>query len=149
MKLRSPSHLARFGAAAFVILAAATLLAACNITGSGLVGPMWKVTAVTTTVPAWQGVVPAANQGRYTIAFANDGTAAITADCNQVTATYTTSPGGSITIVPGASTLAMCPEDSMGSQFVEALSTVSSYSIDGNDLVLYQPDNSRLELTGS
>jgi len=149
MKLRSPSHLARFGAAAFVILAAATLLAACNITGSGLVGLTWRVTAVTTTVPAWQGVVPPAEQLRYTITFANDGTAAIKADCNQVTATYTTSPGGSITIVPGASTMAMCPEDSMGPQFVEALSTVSSYSIDGNDLVLYQPDNSHLELAGS
>ena len=108
MQLRSPRHLARFGTAASMVLAAATLLAACNITGSGLVGPTWHVTAVTTTVPAWQGVVPAADQSRYTIAFANDGTAAITADCNQVTATYTTSPGGSISIVPGASTLAMC-----------------------------------------
>ena len=149
MTLRKPRPILRLGAMALTILAVASLLAACNITGSGLVGPVWRVTAVTTTVPAWQGVVPAADQARYTITFANDGTAAITADCNQVTATYTTSPGGSITIVPGASTLAMCPEDSMGTPFVEALSTVSTYSIDGSDLTLYQPDDSRLELTGS
>ena len=149
MTLRIPRQFFRIGAMALTVLAAAILLAACNVTGSGLVGLTWRVTAVTTTVPAWQGVVPAADQLRYTIAFANDGTAAIKADCNQVTATYTTSPGGSITIVPGASTMAMCPEGSMGPQFVEALSTVSSYSIDGADLTLRQPDGSRLELTGS
>ena len=92
--------------------------------------------------------MPAADQLRYTISFANDGTAAIKADCNQVTATYTTTPGGSITIVPGASTMAMCPEDSMGQQFVEALSIVTSYSVNGDQLTLRQPDDSRLELTG-
>ena len=149
MTLGMPRPLVRPGAMALSVLAAAILLAACNVTGSGLVGFTWRVTAVTTTVPAWQGVVPAADQLRYTITFANDGTAAIKADCNQVTATYTTSPGGSITIVPGASTMAMCPEGSMGPQFVEALSTVSTFSIDGTLLTLYQPDDSRLELTGS
>jgi heat shock protein HslJ len=141
--------LLRLGVVALTILAAATMLAACNVTGSGLVGSTWRVTAVTTIVPAWQGVVPEAEQDRYTISFANDGTAAIKADCNQVTATYTTSPGGSIAIVPGASTLAMCLEDSMGAQFVEALSIVSEFSVDGNRLTLYQPDDSRLELAGS
>ena len=149
MTLGMRRPLLRLAATALPILAAATLLAACNVTGSGLVGLTWRVTAVTTTVPAWQGVVPAADQLRYTITFANDGTAAIKADCNQVTATYTTSPGGSITIVPGASTMAMCPEGSMGPQFVEALSTVSTFSIDGNELMLYQPDDSRLELAGT
>ena len=148
MILRLPRPIRRLAAMALPILAAMTVLAACNATGSGLVGLTWRVTAVATTVPAWQGVVPAADQVRYTIDFANDGTAAIKADCNQVAATYETSPGGSITIVPGASTMAMCAEDSMGPQFVEALSTVTSFSIDGNRLTLYQPDDSRLELTG-
>jgi heat shock protein HslJ len=132
-----------------IALLLASFLAACNVVGSGLTGPTWRVTAVTTTVPAWQGVVPAADQERYTITFANDGTAAIKADCNQVTATYTTTPGGSITITPGASTMAMCPEGSMGPQFVEALSTVSSYSVNGAQLTLRQPDNSRLELASN
>ena len=134
---------------ALAALVLASTLAACNVVGSGLVGPTWRVTAVATVVPAWQGVVPAADQLRYTITFANDGTAAIKADCNQVTATYTTTPGGSITIVPGASTMAMCRKDSMGPQFVEALSTVSSYSVNGSELTLRQPDNSRLELRGN
>ena len=141
-------RLVRAAAGALALVVATAALAACNVVGSGLVGPTWRVTAVATTVPAWQGVVPAADSLRYTITFANDGTAAIKADCNQVTATYTTSPGGSITITPGASTLAMCPEGSMGQPFVEALSTVTSYSVNGDSLTLRQPDNSRLELTG-
>jgi heat shock protein HslJ len=141
-------HLVRATAAALGLLVATTVLAACNVVGNGLVGPTWRVTAVVTTVPAWQGVVPAAESLRYTITFANDGTAAIKADCNQVTASYTTTPGGSITITPGPSTLAACPEGSMGQPFVQALSAVNSYSVNGDELVLRQPDNSRLELTG-
>jgi heat shock protein HslJ len=138
----------RFGAAAIAVAVASATLAACSVVGSGLVGPTWRVTAVATTVPAWQGVVPAADQVRYTISFANDGTAAIKADCNQVTAAYTTTPGGTITITPGPSTLAMCPDDSLGQQFVGALSSVTSYNINGDQLTLRQPDNSRLELIG-
>jgi len=146
--MRNPSARRRALIVLTAMLLLATLLAACNVVGSGLVGPTWRVTAVSTTVPAWQGVVPAADQLRYTITFANDGTAAIKADCNQVTATYTTTPGGSMTIVPGASTMAMCPEDSMAQQFVAALSTVNSYSVNGNELTLRQPDNSHLDLLG-
>jgi heat shock protein HslJ len=140
--------LARLAVATFALVLASSALAACNVVGSGLVGPTWRVTAVATLTPAWQGVVPAADQLRYTITFANDGTAAIKADCNQVTATYTTTPGGSITITPGPTTLAMCPPDSMGQQFVAALSSVNSYSVNGDSLTLRQPDESRLELTG-
>jgi len=140
--------LVRIGVAALALLLASSVLAACNVTGSGLVGPTWRVTAVVTTVPAWQGVVPAAESLRYTITFANDGTASIQADCNKVTASYTTTPGGSITITPGPSTLAACPEDSMGQPFVQALSAVNSYSVNGQELVLRQPDQSRLEFLG-
>ena len=138
----------RLAAAALTLVIATAVLAGCNVAGNGLVGPTWRVTAVVTTVPAWQGVVPAAESLRYTITFANDGTAAIKADCNQVTASYTTTPGGSITITPGPSTLAACPEGSMGQPFVQALSGVNSYSVNGEELILRQPDNSRLELTG-
>jgi heat shock protein HslJ len=141
-------QLLRLGVGAIALILVTGALAACNITGSGLVGPTWRVTAVVMTAPAWQGVVPAADSLRYTIAFANDGTAAIKADCNQVTASYTTTPGGSITITPGPSTLAACPADSMGQQFVAALSSVTTYSVNGDSLTLRQPDNSRMELTG-
>src|SRR3954469_6290673 len=140
--------LVRIGVAALALLLASTVLAACNVTGSGLVGPTWRVTAAGTPAaarpgggpgagppaPAWRGVAPAAESLRYTITFANDGTAAIKADCNQVTASYTTTPGGSITITPGPATLAMCPPDSMGQRFVQALSAVNSYSVNGDQL---------------
>jgi heat shock protein HslJ len=139
--------LARLAVAAFALVLASSALAACNVIGSGLVGPTWRVTAVSTVSPAWQGVVTAGDSLRYTITFADNGTAAIKADCNNVTAAYTTTPGGSITITPGPTTLAACPPDSMGQQFVAALSAVTSYSVNGNELVLRQPDNSRLEFT--
>ena len=138
--------LARLGVAVLALLLASTLLAACNVVGSGLVGPTWRVTAVKTVVPAWQGVVPPADQLRYTITFANDGTAAIKADCNQVTATYTTTPGGSITIVPGASTMAMCPEDSLAPAVRRRRSRrVTSYNVHGNTLTMYIGNEGHLD----
>ncbi len=141
-------QLIRAAGSTLALLLVTSLLAACNVTGSGLVGPTWRVTAVVMTSPAWQGVVPTADSLRYTISFANDGTAAIKADCNQVTAKYTATPGGSITITPGPTTLVACPPDSMGTQFVAALSSVTTYSVNGDSLTLRQPDNSRMELTG-
>ncbi len=143
-----PTRVRRLAAASLLLVVVSLAIGACSVVGSGLVGPTWRVTAYSTVVPAWQGVVPAADQLRYTITFANDGTAAIKADCNQVGATYTTTPGGSITIVPGASTMAMCPEDSQGQQFVAALSAVTSFSVNGDQLTLRQPDNSHLDLIG-
>jgi heat shock protein HslJ len=86
--------------------------------------------------------------GRYTITFKAAGQADIKADCNQVGATYTTTPGGSITITPGPSTLAACPADSQGQQFVAALSSATSYNVEGAQLVLRQRDQSRLEFLG-
>ena len=143
-----PTRVRRLAAVSLLLVVLSLAIGACSVVGSGLVGPTWRVTAYSTVVPAWQGVVPAADQLRYTITFANDGTAAIKADCNQVGATYTTTPGGTIKIVPGPSTLAMCPEDSLGQQFVAALSAVTSFSVNGDQLTLRQADNSYLDLIG-
>ncbi len=89
---------------------------------------------MTLTGTAWQWIetvtpvetVAAADPTRYTLTFNEDGTAAIKADCNQVTATYT-ADGGTLSIIPGASTLALCPEDSQGTAFVTALSSAATY----------------------
>jgi len=121
---------------AVVLAMIALATGACNVFGNGLTGPTWQLTAVNEQVPAVQQVIAPADIGRYTIVFGNDGTAQIKADCNQVTATYTTSPGGSLTIAPGASTLAACPDDSLGSQFVAALSLATSYNVHGSSLTM-------------
>jgi heat shock protein HslJ len=119
------------------LAALALAAAACNIFGNGLTGPTWQLTAVNEKVPPIQKVIAPADIGRYTIVFADDGTAQIKADCNQVAATYTTTPGGSITIAPGPATLAACPDDSLGIQFVAGLSLATSYNVHGASLTMF------------
>jgi heat shock protein HslJ len=140
----------RRGAAVLVVLAAlvsiAGVVAGCSLFRGELTGRTWQLVSITETVPAFQGVVPEADQARYSITFNEDGTAAIQADCNSVAATYTTDDTR-ITIVPGASTLAMCPEDSLGTQFVTALSGATSYNVAGSGLTLYILNEGRLEFT--
>ena len=65
-----------------------------------------------------EGPITVADSSRYTIEFLADGTAAIKADCNNVVAQYT-AENGAMTITPGPSTLAACPEDSQADVFVQ------------------------------
>ncbi|MCA9875971.1 MAG: META domain-containing protein, partial [Anaerolineales bacterium] len=78
-----------------------------------LTGTTWQWVSVTTPVDE----TAVSDPSRYTITFSEDGTAAIKADCNNVVASYTTD-GSSLSIVPGPATLAACPDDSLGDQFV-------------------------------
>jgi heat shock protein HslJ len=139
----------RRGRAQWLVAGVALLLAivvgGCSILTDGLAGNTWVLTAITEQQPRIDHVVEPGNVGRYAIAFASDGTAAITADCNQVTATYTTTPGGGLEIVPGASTMAMCPDDSLGQPFVGALSLASSYNVHGNTLTMYLGNEGHLD----
>ena len=117
----------------FVVVA--LTLAACG-TGSStptLTGVNWQWTAMQETVPASQSVVP--NPENYTITFNTDGTAAIKADCNNVTANYTMS-GSSLTITPGASTLMYCGDASQDTIYLASLAKVSNYAIVNGDLQL-------------
>jgi heat shock protein HslJ len=116
--------LAVFGLA----IAAVLVVGACN-SGGGLTGKTWQLTAITEQVPAFQGVVPEADQSRYTITFNTDGTYNAQADCNALNGTYTTTGTGGMTIVLGPMTMAACPEDSMSNQFVAALGNAESYAI--------------------
>jgi len=113
--------------------------------GSGLTGKTWQLTAITTKVPAFQGVVPAAQQASYTIEFKSDGTFSAKADCNQVAGSYTTTASGGMTITPGPSTMAMCPPESLGPQYVAALSTAASYAVANSELTLTSADQGTLQ----
>jgi heat shock protein HslJ len=113
-----------------------------------LLGKTWKLTGITAATPAFQGVVPEADQPNYTIEFQAEGTFDATADCNQVGGTYgvyrgdgrTDIPlepeGGSISILPGPSTLAACPPGSLADLYVIGLSNASDFTIDGNQLTV-------------
>ncbi|HEX5014349.1 MAG TPA: META domain-containing protein, partial [Candidatus Limnocylindrales bacterium] len=93
--------------------------------GQGLTGKEWRLTAMTEKVPAFQGVVPEAEQANYTITFADDKTFTAKADCNNVAGTYDTddpaASAGRLTITPGPTTLVACPEGSLGDLFVIGL----------------------------
>ena len=111
-----------------------------SIGAQGLTGYDWSLVAITEQVPAFQGVVPDDQQQNYQIAFTEDMTFSAKADCNQVSGDYeTTDPAassGPLTITPGPSTLAFCPEGSLADLFVIGLSNTVSYAIENNELTL-------------
>jgi heat shock protein HslJ len=129
-----------------VVFASVALLAACSPSTAKLTATMWKLTAVTLTgtgsaLPP--GVVPVADQARYTITFNDDGTFQAQADCNTVGGSYTTS-GNSMTIQPGPSTLVACPADSYGDAFVAALGQVATFAVGNSVLTLTLTDGSSM-----
>jgi heat shock protein HslJ len=115
---------------------------------AGLVGKEWQLTAITEKVPAFQGVVPADQQANYTITFAADGTFSAKADCNTLSGTFTTpdpnAASGALTIVPGAGTVAACPEGSLADLYVLGLGNVISYAINDGQLSMTLADQGSL-----
>lgn len=98
-----------------------------------LTGTEWQWVETTTPIET----ITAADPTRYTITFNEDGTAAIGADCNRVTATYTVADSA-LTIVPGASTMAMCPPDSQATPFVSGLGSAAVYFFQDGHLFIDQ-----------
>jgi len=128
----------------------AVVVAACSSNsasagGSGLTGKTWQLTAMTTKVPAFQGVVPAADQSSYTIEFLADGTYSAKADCNMLSGTYTTTASGGLTILLGPMTRALCPEGSLSDQYVAALGNARSYAIATGQLTITDSDDGTLQ----
>lgn len=119
------------------------VLAACqSSSGSALTGKTWLWTGSTTAVPASQSVVP--DPENYTITFNSDGTFAAKVDCNQVAGDFTTS-GSDLTITPGPSTLAACPEGSLDGLYLEGLGMASSFSISGENLTITLSDEGTMQ----
>ena len=126
-----------------VLVIGASLIAACS-SGSSLTGKTWQWTAMTTTTPTSQSVVPTDQQANYTVEFKTDGTFASKVDCNQVSGAYTTTASGGLTIVPGPSQLAACPEGSLAPIFLAGLSSAASYTITDGALTITTQDASTL-----
>ncbi len=98
-----------------------------------LIGKTWQWLGTTTPVEQIDVVDPT----RYTITFNDDSTAFIKADCNNVIAEYTFD-GSALTIMPGPSTLAACPEDSQDQLFVQQLSAAALAFFQEGDLFIDQ-----------
>ncbi len=126
-----------------VLVVGATLVAGCA-SGNPLTGKTWQWTTMQTTAPTTALAVPDAEQPNYTIEFKSDGTFSSKADCNQVGGTYTATASNGLTINPGPSTLVQCPEGSMGTVFISALSTAANYVIKGGALTITTMDASTL-----
>jgi heat shock protein HslJ len=126
-----------------VVLGLATVVAACG-GGGGLTGKTWQLTAITEKVPAFQGVVPAADQQNYTIQFEPNGNFTAKADCNQVAGSYTTTGSGGLTIALGPMTLVACPEGSLADQYVAALGKAASYVVENGQLTITTTDEGTL-----
>jgi heat shock protein HslJ len=137
----------RIASIAALVLVAASLLGACSSSSSGLTGKTWKLSAVTQDVPAFQGVIPPTDQGKYTITFNDDSTFDAKADCNMVSGGYRTGADGSMSIQPGPSTLVACPPGSLGQAYTTALSLTTSYEIAGATLSLTLRDGGKLQFS--
>jgi heat shock protein HslJ len=122
----------------------ALLFAACSSPNAGLTGKDWQLTAITERVPAYQGVVPAADQSKYTITFHDNETFDATADCNRAAGTYRTTNRGGMTIEVGPSTMVICPEGSYSELFLHALDQAESFEAGADVLRITLADGGTL-----
>lgn len=84
----------------------------------------------------------------YTLTFLPDGSVQIKADCNQATASYTATEGGSLSITPGISTLVACPPGSRGEEFVQKLGFSAIYFFqDGHLFIDLMADDGAMEFS--
>src|SRR4051812_34302090 len=113
---------------AVAVMTVASIAACSGSSGTSLLtSKRWQLIAITEKVPAFQGVIPAADQPKYEVMFHDDGKLSGTADCNQFAGEYKTPGSDGLTITIGAGTLAFCPEGSFADLFIHGLSRAKSY----------------------
>jgi heat shock protein HslJ len=111
--------------------------AASSAERAALSGIVWQWSQLVESNPASQSVVP--DPASYTLAFNADGTYAIQADCNQLQGGYTLE-GQTMAISPGPSTLAACGPESQDAFYLDKLSRVTAFSLEGGNLTLFADD---------
>ena len=79
--------------------------------------------------------VKVADPASYTVTFAEDGTVAMKADCNQAVGSYSLD-GSSLAVTVGPVTLAMCSAESLGEQFLVNLTNVATATVQDGKLLL-------------
>ncbi|WP_340819226.1 META domain-containing protein [Methanolobus sp. WCC4] len=109
-----------------------------NISISDITDVEWQWSGLIETEPASQSVVP--DQENYTLVFEADGTYSIKADCNVGSGSYTLE-GSDLALLPGPMTLAYCGSESLDVQYLSLLSSVTTVTMDDEQLVLGIGDN--------
>ena len=93
--------------------------------------------------------MPAEKQGRYTIRLEKDGSFTAQADCNTITGTYApadpSGSTGSLSLVPGPTSLKACDEGSYGDLYITGISNTASFAINDELLTLTLVDSGTLE----
>ena len=100
----------------------------------GLSGPLWRWRQ--TLYSDDRKAIPD-NPEKYTVAFNEDLTLNVRADCNQKGGVYSVSPEEkNITIEITHSTMAFCPDASLEEEFVKGLTSGATYFINEGDLYI-------------
>ena len=102
---------------------------------------LWLWQDLVETQPAGQSIVP--DPQAYTIGFRYDGTLQVQADCNNVLGEYEIR-GNAIAFTFGPSTMASCGEESLDTQYMELLNSVTTFSIEGGRFELSTSDGATL-----
>ncbi|WP_155523478.1 META domain-containing protein [Nodosilinea nodulosa] len=89
-----------------------------------LVGTLWKLQQIQLSNDTL--LVPD-QPDSYTAEFLEDGTLLVQADCNRGRGTFSTTDDHRLEVSPIATTMAACPEGSIGSDFVQALGNSGTY----------------------
>ena len=123
-----------------IALAALALTTACTTTpemSESLAGTSWRLLEMQ-SMDDVQGTTRADDPDRYTITFSQDGTAYMKLDCNRGRSPYeaasTGADQGSLTLGNIASTMAMCPPDSLSEKLSQQLGFVRSYVVRSGQL---------------
>ena len=104
-----------------------------KIAGAQLMGGEWQLTRIAAAPGA---TVQTAAPDGYLLSFGEDGVVSVSTDCNLSKATYEIGTGGTLRVEPTISTLAACPENSLGDDFVGWLSAAQGFQTDGNGLFI-------------
>jgi len=73
---------------------------------------------------------------KYTLAFGEDGSVAIQADCNRGVGSWTSEGDNQVSFGPIASTRALCPPESISDKYLAQFAFVRSYVLEEGNLFL-------------
>ncbi|WOD39002.1 META domain-containing protein [Nodosilinea sp. E11] len=98
-----------------------------------LTGTVWELQQIQMSDDTLLTANPPQN---YTAEFADDGQVFVRADCNRAIGTFTETGDSQISVQMGPTTLAACPESSIGPQFLQAMNNANLYFFQGDDLFI-------------
>jgi heat shock protein HslJ len=111
---------------------------------AGAMPPTLSSAANDLAIPTWHWQRSRSSEGRevaagapdrYTLRFEGGGRVLVRADCNRGSGAYEVN-GPAMKLAPVALTKMACADGSQDGEFVQALSRVTGYAIDGKELVL-------------